>query len=362
MKSTPENTKVKGTLLLLGIIALLLLMIPFCLTPPAKLVIRLKDDVFKTDLAGKEVRLSLISSDKNATVLIRRNGKENIAVVERIKSGPNDLEIHIKGYNTNTISIDIPPLETTITDVSLTPDFGKVKVFAVNARKKDEYLARFNVEDPVSKHIIPGGKQGATLELDPGTFHIQLKAPGFCPTQCEITVKPGKIVEKKVLMSPKVSGNELARVILDWGPSPRDLDAHLFLPKSPLLKNQHVYYPKEYMLASLRNGSPGAVLDVDYTESQGYETVTIYRQIKGTYKYIVHQDSAEGNIGSSGATVELVTNGCEKRKFYAPAGCTKSWWHVFDLEFNGTDMQVVVKNQCLTQKELGVKTGKGVLK
>ncbi|QTA86528.1 YfaP family protein [Desulfonema magnum] len=350
------NAKIKVVLFLLALIALAMLAIPFFLVPPGDLIVKLRDNVFNTDLSGKEMRLDIVSSGQKFSRSIRRHNEEYVAAVNSIKSGDTEVELHIKGYEPHIASVHIPSLESAEIEASLIPTFGRIKAFAINATNKKK-LSAFNAKISSASQNASGGIQGAVLsELEPGNHKIELDASGFCPANKDVKVEKGKVTEVTLTMSPELSGNELARVILEWGLNPNDLDSHLFLPKHSSLKSRHVYYSNKK--ASFKNGSKAAELDVDDTSSYGPETVTISNKLKGTYQYAIYLYAGRGTLGRSQATVELVTNGCEKQKFSVPTNCNKKWWHVFNIKYNGSNIEVIRQDKCRTMEQMNWRTGK----
>lgn len=358
MKSMPGNAKVKLLLFLFALIGLAILTIPFFLVPPGNLVIRLTDEIFNTDLSAKKAHLKFVSPEHEMIASIQKNTERYSATFNRIKSGQTQLEIRVKGYKPHTASVNILPMKSVIADVSLIPIFGRVKVFALNAKNKRK-LSNFTASVSSANSSAFGNEQGAILsELEPGVYQIETSASGFCPNTKKISVKEGETAEVKIAMSPKLSSDELARVILNWGKNPSDLDSHLFLPKSGSLKSRksrHVYYSNK--ISDFKNGRRAAELDVDDTDSYGPETITISKGLKGTYQYAIYLYAGHGTLGRSGATVELVTNGCENKKFSVPTECNKKWWHVFNLKYDGSDVRLTRQNACRTQRQMNWRTG-----
>lgn len=124
------------------------------------------------------------------------------------------------------------------------------------------------------------------------------------------------------------------RIVLTWGTSPRDLDAHLTGPTAASASRFHVYYPS----ASRGNldASPFASLDVDVRQSLGPETITIKTLAPGVYRYSVHdftnRNSATSTaLGNSRAKVELFRPGrYEPEVFFVP-NQRGNLWTVFEL-------------------------------
>ena len=167
----PANAKIKAVLFLFALIALAMLAIPFFLIPPGGLIVRLADEVFNADLADKKAHLKIISSEQEMTASIQRDAEGYGAAFSRIESG--QVEIRVKGYKPHTASVDIPPMESAMTGVSLIPTFGRVKVFALNAKNKKR-LSNFMASAPSANRSASGGSQGAILsELEPEADEVE---------------------------------------------------------------------------------------------------------------------------------------------------------------------------------------------
>jgi hypothetical protein len=138
-------------------------------------------------------------------------------------------------------------------------------------------------------------------------------------------------------VNPTMSAGQV-RVVLSWGSTPADLDAHLTGP-SPNGGTFHIYYANKTVVNST-NGQTYAQLDVDETLGYGPETVTILNQQSGTYTYYVHDytnstSTSSYGLATSGATVKVFNSTGLLQTFYVPyqAG---TLWKVFSL--NGTAM------------------------
>lgn len=139
------------------------------------------------------------------------------------------------------------------------------------------------------------------------------------------------------------------RIVLTWGTSPRDLDAHLTGPTAGSANRFHVYYPSSSR-GSL-DASPFALLDVDVRQSLGPETITIKTLAPGVYRYSVHDftnrnSATSAALGNSRAKVELFRPGrYEPEVFFVP-NQLGNLWTVFELvgSANG-DITVTPRNE-----------------
>ena len=127
------------------------------------------------------------------------------------------------------------------------------------------------------------------------------------------------------------------RVILTWGQSPADLDAHLTGPLAAGSGRFHVFW------ANMRydhNGTTHAALDRDDVSSYGPETMTIYQQAAGEYVFSVHDYTNRSStnsraLGNSSAKVTVQRGGSsEIHTYHVPAG-VGTLWRVFKIESPG---------------------------
>ncbi|MBI4543816.1 MAG: hypothetical protein HY703_01310, partial [Gemmatimonadetes bacterium] len=124
---------------------------------------------------------------------------------------------------------------------------------------------------------------------------------------------------------------EELRILLSWTAA-LDLDAH---ERGPVQGGGqfHVFWGDK----GSPNAAPYAFLDGDI-ETRGTETITLTRQIAGTYRFTVHNytdrratpSSPSSRLGASGAVVEVSRRGVPVARYTVPnqAG---THWTVFDL-------------------------------
>lgn len=162
------------------------------------------------------------------------------------------------------------------------------------------------------------------LPLPAGTYRMAVIAEDYVAWSRDIVVTAAEPLTVRVSLSPILdSETEVARVVLTWGQAPSDLDSHLLA-----LGQFHVSY---------RNTDVGSArLDVDDTNGEGPETITILNWVSGLYRYYVRDFSAGSNpasttLASSGAVVQLYLGDEETRVFQVPQG-EGYLWHVFDLD------------------------------
>ena len=124
------------------------------------------------------------------------------------------------------------------------------------------------------------------------------------------------------------------RVVLTWTGEPSDLDSHLFGPiPNDYLNRFHVYFSNKTIE---HEDSTYAYLDVDDTDYEGPETVTVYKlDNRDVYSYYIHNyseldENPNDTISKSGARIDVYIKGQYRESFFAPVGVGGTLWHVFD--------------------------------
>jgi uncharacterized protein YfaP (DUF2135 family) len=167
----------------------------------------------------------------------------------------------------------------------------------------------------------------------PGTYTIAASSNGFVDAQKTVVSLGGAASgNQSLFMSPVGSAGNI-RIVLTWGLTPSDLDAHL---SGPLTGGQR--FIVDYTQTGNCAQSPNATLDVDVVNGTGPETITICTQRTGVYRYIVNNFSANSDgvnavsttLANSSAHVDLYINNAFVRTFNVPGGAG-SVWTVFDL-------------------------------
>ncbi|MDO4167689.1 MAG: cellulose binding domain-containing protein, partial [Eubacteriales bacterium] len=183
-----------------------------------------------------------------------------------------------------------------------------------------------------------------------GNYHIQdLEAGNYCleilsspassyiNTYFNIVILGGcNIGEQNGVVSPMMGESQM-RVVLTWGETPRDLDAHMWCTVSG--DEGHVYYKSKTY--SSKNKLL-CQLDVDDTSSYGPETITLRDDITGTYRYYVYNYSDEDEFGGCGAVVRVYLGGTAHPAytFHVPSGQGR-YWNVFTYHSSTGRIQVM---------------------
>ncbi len=182
-----------------------------------------------------------------------------------------------------------------------------------------------------SDGIDYSGSSAAVTAAD-GTFRIAIKRNaratiiGISGTRLTNTVSTTASATDYTLPECLVvSNNEASLSIkLTWGSLPQDVDSHLLLPD-----NSHVWFSDTGSLVA----SPFAALDVDDTDGNGPEVVTVTKLMVGTYRYVVNNfsETFAPDMTNSPVRVEITRAGATNVFSPPPGEAANLYWHVFDV-------------------------------
>lgn len=193
---------------------------------------------------------------------------------------------------------------------------------------------RDNKTGGVAAEIYTDNWGNYTAELEAGEYTMGAELEGYQTEFLEVTVKKGETVYDQNLTMSSLLGSGEVRIVLEWGSTPMDLDAHLTGTIGS--ESFHVYFVNpEY--------KDLVTLDVDDTDGYGPETITISDISSGTFEYSVYNYSFEDTLEVSGATVKVYMAGENEPRIYTvpPMDCGEMRnWKVFRIE-NG---QIVDEN------------------
>lgn len=236
---------------------------------------------------------------------------------------------------------------TPVASVPLAPEGGSGTISGTlqNARTLDPVPSatvelRFgvnNLEGEVLATATSDSSGRFTIEEQlAGTYTLLARAEGFAEGSRTTVVVGGESTTAQDLnLSPTGSGQGEMQVVLTWGETPSDLDAHMRGPLPGSTDRFHVYFGNMGSLTS----SPFTALDVDDITSFGPETVTVGSFADGTYRYVVHDftnseatpDSPSNALANSGARVEVFRDGAKVGEFFPPSQ-DGTEWTVFEVE------------------------------
>ncbi len=177
--------------------------------------------------------------------------------------------------------------------------------------------------------------------LNTGNFTVEASRADYVTTYFNVVVIGGQTISgQNGVITPVLDASEI-RIVLTWGASPSDLDSHITGPH-PGGGRFHVYYA--YSDFSY-NSELYCSLDYDDVSSYGPETITIYNQTGGLYRYSVHDytnrySTSSYALSNSSATVRVYFGSTLVQTFHVPTNEIGTLWTVFEL----FDNQIVPKN------------------
>lgn len=170
------------------------------------------------------------------------------------------------------------------------------------------------------------GKIKFPRKFKDGNLSVRFSAEGYISATFKVEVIAGTIFNNRFSASPEMA-MEWVRIVLDWGKTPKDLDAH-FEKKS----QYHVSYRN---MKSAEDGS--CQLDRDDTKGYGPETITVKTiETQGHYEYWVHDfsnlaDENSRQLTKSGASIKVYGNGQLLHQFNVPTEGRGNVWKVFEI-------------------------------
>ncbi len=171
-----------------------------------------------------------------------------------------------------------------------------------------------------------GNYQFTGLSANQYTIQV-LGNDDFISNKKNVCVTADSSLTQDILVSPKLSGNGV-RFVLTWGnyqnDAPEDLDAHLVGPSLDGGQFEVYFSNKVYGL----DGKIFAQLDVDETDYEGPETITLENAIDGIYTLYIDNYSEDPTFASSSAQVNVYRGSELISTYNAPAGETDDYWKV----------------------------------
>ncbi len=165
-------------------------------------------------------------------------------------------------------------------------------------------------------------------ELPYGSYNLSVTRNGYIGSNRAVELFQATF-QANFIITPILDTGQY-RVVLSWGATPHDLDAHLWT------LGDEIYFANKGSLDTI----PYVLLDIDQTMGYGPETITIGR-LSDTCKYAVYNYSTTPAITTSTARVDLYKGSALMQSFSVPTTGTGLWWYVFDLTPSGA---LVVKN------------------
>lgn len=162
-----------------------------------------------------------------------------------------------------------------------------------------------------------------------GYYTMEISKEGFITGYFDVFAAPSNNICKNqnFSISPELPEGQY-RIVLTWGNNPRDLDSHITGITSSG-SSFHVYYSNKN---AWDEDVHVANLDVDDTNGEGPETVTLIPTTAQTYRYYVYRYDGDGSISTSGAHIEVYKGNTRIAMYDAPTNQgTGDYWTVFEI-------------------------------
>ena len=159
-------------------------------------------------------------------------------------------------------------------------------------------------------------------DLPPDTnLPVKVKKRGYVTSTLPVHFMVGTVFNNQFSISPSLDLGKL-RIVLDWGRSPSDLDAHLV---------KHNEYHISYR--HMKSYAEKAWLDRDDRDGNGPETITVVKpKSEGHYDYYVQDYTQSGFIGNSHAHVHVYSANGISHSFQIKPKLKGNRWHVFSIK------------------------------
>ena len=177
------------------------------------------------------------------------------------------------------------------------------------------------------------------LSVESGIYDVSSILDLFCPYEGYFEIlndNESSAFTYNFSLSPFPKPGEI-RMVLNWGPTPRDMDSHL---KTPQIEGE--VYHLMYNNRGSTDSAPYATLDVDDTDGYGPETMTIKQPFSGTYVYYIYQYSSTGSLQESGASIQIFNSPtCDGERIQVPKEGSGRYWYVCNIDGDSGDIIVV---------------------
>jgi hypothetical protein len=178
------------------------------------------------------------------------------------------------------------------------------------------------------------------VDIPVGSYTLVAELSNYTNDELIVAV-PGNanLDDQNLSLLPLTFADGKYAIVLTWAAMPRDLDSHLYVPDGAPFRE--IFYGDLGDSDGTLNTAPYASLDLDDTDGEGPETITIKKSgaltyYNGTYRYFVHNWSGDEVLTNSNATVKVFDDGVLIKTYNIPTTGTGEYWHVFDL--NGSTL------------------------
>lgn len=182
--------------------------------------------------------------------------------------------------------------------------------------------------DKQNKESVTSKTDGSfVIELAADTYTVTITADGYAEESFEFEMKKDKNYSgEQFTISPNLAAGS-ARIVLEWGAQPTDLDSHLYATMDNG-ENFHIYFGDARYTSG---GTTIAELDVDDRDGYGPETITL-NNLNGKFTYRVEDFTNSGKMSENGATVKVYLPGKSQPQVITLGAGVENVWEVFELD------------------------------
>lgn len=295
-----------------------------------------------TSISVRNAPIALIKSGETTPAFTATTNSSGEYTMENVTEGQYTLRISPTGYTQKEISVQVSAIVNRTDTVYGAANIQGRVLSSQTGQGLDSATVAFAFGTDTSlsaaELIVITNSQGiyAIQQAPIGNFTLTVRRTGFF-TQVvnNVSVNSGNNELAPTTIVSTVSSGSF-RIVLTWGLTPSDLDAHLTGPDSVNPAERfHCYF------GNLNPTGGGVSLDVDDVTSYGPETITINNFRNGMYRFSVHNFSDQSSTGASGianspARVQVYDASGLLKTYVAPTATTGNTWRVFEIQVNGS--------------------------
>ena len=169
-------------------------------------------------------------------------------------------------------------------------------------------MLRFFADDdtsgePLVDPVVTNTSGEYEVELPAGTYTVELSGEGYITTTKEVEIDSYVADAGEDFVVTKDLAQGEARIVLEWGAQPRDLDSYIFGETDGGSSFRLSRWEGSYS-----SGDVSMELDLDDRDGYGPETMTIHG-FNGKYVFVVADYEVTGTMEANGATVTIYMPG-----------------------------------------------------
>ena len=157
--------------------------------------------------------------------------------------------------------------------------------------------------DPLVDPVTTNSFGEYEVNLPPGTYIAELSGEGYITTTREVTIGEYEVESEADFVVTKDLAEGEARLVLEWGEQPQDLDSYIFGTTDSGSRFRLSRWDR-----SFTDGDVSMELDLDDMDGYGPETITIHG-FSGYFEYVAFDYNVTGTMGQNGATATIYISG-----------------------------------------------------